>query len=56
MGATFGWGRIPEAELYNDAVKALKEHAKILNSHLQGRTWLVGAHINVADIVVAGAF
>jgi glutathione S-transferase len=34
MSASFGWGRCPPAELYNDAVKELKEHAKILNMHL----------------------
>lgn len=49
--ATFGWSKI-DSEVYNQAIKDLKEHIKLLNTHLQGKDYLVGNHLTVADIIV----
>jgi len=35
---------------YNAAVKGIKEQAKMLNTHLQGKTFLVGQRLTIADI------
>lgn len=35
---------------YNDAVKGIKEQVKVLNSHLQGKSFLVGDRLTIADI------
>ena len=37
-------------DVYNAAVKGIKEQAKILNTHLQGKTFLVGQRLTIADI------
>ena len=50
--AIFGWGVI-ETEAYNNAVKELKAHIITLNSHLQGKTYLVGERLTLADLIVA---
>ena len=50
--AVFGHGSI-ETEAFNNAVKEMKEHVRVLNTHLQGKTYLVGDKLSVADISVA---
>lgn len=50
--ATFGWSPV-EAEAYNEALKTVKENLRVLNTHLQGKDYLVGGSITVADILVA---
>ena len=50
--AIFGWS-VVETEAYNTAVKDLKAHIITLNSHLQGKTYLVGERLTIADLVVA---
>lgn len=50
--ATFGWAPV-DAEVYNDAVKLYKENLRTLNTHLQGKDFLVGSNLTVADVVVA---
>jgi len=52
--AVFGWGPC-EAETFNNAVKDLKEHVRSINTHLQGKSYLVGDRLTVADVVVAVA-
>jgi elongation factor 1-gamma len=49
--AVFGYGVI-ETEAFNNAIKELKEHVRALNTHLQGKTHLVGDRVTVADVVV----
>ncbi len=48
--AIFGWYPV-ESETYNNAVKDLKAVIISLNAHLQGKTFLVGERITVADVV-----
>ena len=48
---TFGYAET-DIDLYNGAVKDLKEHLRVLNTHLQGEEFLVGSTLTVADIVV----
>jgi len=52
MRATFGWGNPVDKDTYNDAVKNLKTAVTVLNYHLQGKSYLVGEHLTVADVVV----
>lgn len=49
--ATFGWAPV-EKEKYDSAIKSLKTAATHLNVHLQGKEWLVGKHVTVADVIV----
>lgn len=48
--AIFGWAPV-ETETYNTAVKDLKAVIISLNAHLQGKSYLVGERLTVADIV-----
>ncbi|TNV78773.1 hypothetical protein FGO68_gene1083 [Halteria grandinella] len=56
LRAVFGLGDAVDSDAYNNAVKEIKEIAKILNTHLQGKTHLVSNRITVADIAVAVQF
>jgi glutathione S-transferase len=49
--ATFGWGEVDKAD-YDQASKDLKAHAKMLNTALEGKKWLVGDSATLADVVV----
>ncbi len=51
--AIFGYGEPIDADIYNNAIKDIKEIVKIINNHLQGKKNLVAEHITVADIAVA---
>ena len=42
-----------DANVYNNAVKDIKETIKLLNTHLQGKSFFVGERITVADISIA---
>lgn len=53
LRAVFGLGDAVDSDVYNNAVKEIKEIAKLLNVHLQGKTHLVSNRITVADIAVA---
>jgi len=50
----FGCPGIQAAD-YNEQAKNLKAHMKILNTALEGRKWLVGDSVTLADIVLATA-
>lgn len=54
LRAVFGFGDAPvDADVYNNSVKEIKEVAKVLNTHLQGKTHLVSNRITVADVAIA---
>ena len=42
-----------EQEAYNEALKNAKNHLKVANDHLDGKTYLVGERLTVADVVLA---
>jgi len=48
----FGWAPVTQTE-FNDAIKAIKGHVKTLNTALEGKKFLVGDSITVADLTVA---
>lgn len=48
---TFGHGQ--DADLYNESLKNLKEFLRIMNTHLQGKQYLVGNNLTVADLTAA---
>jgi elongation factor 1-beta len=48
--STFGFGY--DAAQYADASKVIKEQVKMINSALQGKEYLVGNRVTVADITV----
>lgn len=50
----FGHG-VVEADTFNNSSKELKDLVRLLNDHLQGKEYLVGGRLTVADIVVAFA-
>jgi translation elongation factor EF-1beta len=43
-------GMTYDAAMYADAVKGIKEQMKMINTHLEGKTWLVGGRLTLADI------
>ena len=47
----FGWGEVTQND-WNEAAKNLKAHVKTLNTHLDGKQWLVGNEMTIADIIV----
>jgi glutathionyl-hydroquinone reductase len=51
LRGVFGWPGA-DADLYNDGLKTLKESAKTINTFLQGKEYLVGSTVTVADIVL----
>jgi elongation factor 1-gamma len=53
LRGVFAWGEPVDADLFNNAVKEVKEIVKTINVHLQGKTHLVGNRITVADIALA---
>lgn len=53
--AVFGWGEIMKAD-FDEAVKALKAHVKTLNTHLEGKKFLVGDSLTIADVTIANMF
>jgi len=44
------FGMAFDLEAYNNAVKGIKDQVKMLNTALQGKQWLVGGRITLADI------
>jgi elongation factor 1-gamma len=54
--AIFGYGEPADPEVFNNAVKEAKEIVKTVNVHLQGKKFLVGERITVADIAIAIQF
>jgi elongation factor 1-gamma len=52
LAGIFGHGGIQKAD-YDEQSKALKAHMKTLNTFLEGKKWLAGDDITLADIVLA---
>jgi elongation factor 1-gamma len=48
----FGWAEVDKAD-WDQAGKDLKAHAKTLNTALEGKKYLVGNSVSLADLVVA---
>lgn len=48
----FGWQPVAEKD-WNDAAKNLKSQCKVLNTALEGKKFLVGDSLSLADVVVA---
>jgi glutathione S-transferase len=44
------FGSVWNPEDFNNGVKGIKEQVKILNTHLEGKQWLVGNSITLADV------
>jgi len=51
LGATYGWFPV-EKDKYDAAVKSLKTHATLMNNYLNGKEWIVGNQLTVADIIL----
>ena len=51
----FGWTEVTQAE-YNEAAKNVKAQFKIINQALEGKKWLVGNEMTLADVFVAMIF
>jgi glutathione S-transferase len=51
--ATFGWTPLIDKDTYNEAIKNLKANVTLINTHLNGKDFLVGGRITVADIILA---
>ena len=56
LRAVFGYGEPADPEVFNNSVKEVKEIAKTVNVHLQGKKYLVGERVTVADIAIAVQF
>jgi glutathione S-transferase len=52
--AAFGHATIPQSD-FNDLVKNLKSEIKTLDTHLKGRSYLVGESVTTADIIASCA-
>jgi len=48
----FGWAEVTMAD-WNEASKNVKAHVKTLNTALEGKKWLVGNEMTIADVFVA---
>jgi glutathione S-transferase len=51
---TFGFKS--DKDGYEHAVTAIKDHAKMLDKALEGKSWLVGGTFTLADVVVFNSF
>lgn len=45
----------PNMDKYTNGVKSLKALAKILDNHLNGKKWLVGDKMTIADLYVGSS-
>lgn len=52
LGAVFGHSAV-DAEVYDHAIKDMKQTIMMLNTHLNGKSYFVGERITVADIAIA---
>ena len=51
LNGIFGWAEVTQGD-WNEASKNLKAHVKTLNTHLEGKKWLVGNSMTIADVYV----
>ena len=52
----FGWGEGVTQGDWNEAAKQVKANFKTINTHLEGKKWLVGEEMTIADIYLAMMF
>lgn len=52
MSATFGWFET-HANEYNEGLKDLKADVKTINTALEGKKYLCGDEMTIADLIVA---
>lgn len=50
----FGWGDIAQPE-WNEAINNVKKNVRVIHTALEGKKWLVGDEVSIADIVLANA-
>jgi elongation factor 1-gamma len=50
--ATFGWTPLIDKDTYNEAIKNTKANVTLINNHLNGKDFLVGNRLTVADLVL----
>ena len=50
----FGWGDITQAD-WNEAMAKLKKDVRVLHTALEGKKWLLGDEMSIADIVLANS-
>jgi len=50
--ATFGWAPLIDKDTYNESIKNIKANVTLINSALNGKDFLVGNRLTIADIVV----
>ena len=48
----FGWFEVTQGD-WNEANKNIKSNFKIINTHLEGKKWLVGEEMTIADVYLA---
>lgn len=46
----------PNMQRYTDGMKECKKLAKVLDTHLNGRKWLVGDNLTIADLYLGSSF
>jgi len=52
----FGYTKQVDGKKFNEGVKEMKETAKVLDKHLNGKKWLSGAKMTLADLYVGACF
>lgn len=50
-----GVGKPVDNKTFTDGLKKLKEQAKVLDTYLKGKEWLVGSKMTIADIYLGSS-
>jgi len=48
----FGWGEISQED-WNEAMAKLKKDVRVLHNALEGKKWLLGDELSIADIILS---
>jgi len=48
----FGWGEISQED-WNENMAKLKKDVRVLNTALEGKKWLLGDELSIADIILS---
>jgi len=48
----FGWAKSDQAS-FNAALNDLKKNVRVLHTALEGKKWLLGDELSVADVIIA---
>lgn len=51
--ATFGWAPLIDKDTYNESIKNLKANVTLINTALNGKDFLVGNRLTVADLILS---